>query len=572
MPVLTCYGGANEIGGNKILLEDGERRIFFDFGKPFGRYGSFFDGVFVRERVSRGLLDVLALGLVPPLRGLLRDDLVPAFGEDEVSIQLVPPTGRQRTPRQLTAVTQAAQDSFWDHWRRSQPQAYRDLRREHAPAADAILLSHAHQDHISDLQYVSAEIPAAASRMTAFIGKVLLDAGLTGLGGVPYVVPRAPRPEGELASERETPLRGRPLHFFDLPLEGTATDDPLATAASFWDYGGSRGIAPAIRQPPLPLPVRTFPVDHSLFGALGMAVETEAGWIGYSGDLRFHGSQAARTWEFAEALARLSPSALLCEGTRLTGANVASEARVSETCLQSARRADGRLAIVDFAPRNIERLLAFVEIAGQTGRRLLVQPRDAYLLRAMHLADPAVPDAMIDPRVGLYADPKVSQYDWERRVRERYASVLITPMEVRRAPGEYLLAFSLTDVADLLDIEYLLKAKPGGVYIFSNSQAYDDEQMVDLVRLWNWCAHLGLTLEGLEPHRDARGVVVEVTPVEGYHASGHAAAAELREFVRQVRPRRLIAIHTENADGWRALLHGTEIELVIPQYAEPIRL
>jgi len=117
MPVLTCYGGANEIGGNKILLEDGERRIFFDFGKPFGRYGSFFDGVFVRERVSRGLLDVLALGLVPPLRGLLRDDLVPAFGEDEVSMQLVPPTGRQRTPRQLTAVTQAAQDSFWDHWR-----------------------------------------------------------------------------------------------------------------------------------------------------------------------------------------------------------------------------------------------------------------------------------------------------------------------------------------------------------------------------------------------------------------------------------------------------------------------
>lgn len=105
MSFITCYGGVNEIGGNKILLEDGERRVFFDFGKPFGRYGSFFDGVFVRERASRGLLDVLALGLVPPLRGLLRDDLIPAFESAEVDVRQIPPTGRQRTPRQATTVT-----------------------------------------------------------------------------------------------------------------------------------------------------------------------------------------------------------------------------------------------------------------------------------------------------------------------------------------------------------------------------------------------------------------------------------------------------------------------------------
>lgn len=202
MPLITCFGGANEIGGNKILLEEGDRRIFFDFGKPFGRYGSFFDGVYMRERVSRGLLDVLALGFVPPLRGLLRDDLIPAFESTDVDVQEVPPQGRQRVPRQVTAVTPQAQDTFWEHWQRSLPHAYRDLRRENAPAVDAVLLSHAHQDHISDLHYVSAEIPGAASRMTAFIGKVLLDAGLSGLGGVPYVAPRAPRPEGELASER----------------------------------------------------------------------------------------------------------------------------------------------------------------------------------------------------------------------------------------------------------------------------------------------------------------------------------------------------------------------------------
>ena len=34
---LTFYGGVNEIGGNKILLEDKDTRVFLDFGKSFSR-------------------------------------------------------------------------------------------------------------------------------------------------------------------------------------------------------------------------------------------------------------------------------------------------------------------------------------------------------------------------------------------------------------------------------------------------------------------------------------------------------------------------------------------------------
>jgi mRNA degradation ribonuclease J1/J2 len=34
---LTFYGGVNEIGGNKILLEDKDTRVFLDFSKGFSR-------------------------------------------------------------------------------------------------------------------------------------------------------------------------------------------------------------------------------------------------------------------------------------------------------------------------------------------------------------------------------------------------------------------------------------------------------------------------------------------------------------------------------------------------------
>ena len=114
-PKVTCYGAVGEIGGNKILLEDGENRIFFDFGKAFGRYGDFFDGVFLRERVSRGLLDALSLGLVPPLRGVLRDDLIPVLAESDLVVEEVPPEGRQKKPRVVVQRLPSCEDDFWSH-------------------------------------------------------------------------------------------------------------------------------------------------------------------------------------------------------------------------------------------------------------------------------------------------------------------------------------------------------------------------------------------------------------------------------------------------------------------------
>ena len=41
MTSLTFYGGVNEIGGNKILLEDKDTKVFLDFGLSFGTRGTF---------------------------------------------------------------------------------------------------------------------------------------------------------------------------------------------------------------------------------------------------------------------------------------------------------------------------------------------------------------------------------------------------------------------------------------------------------------------------------------------------------------------------------------------------
>jgi ribonuclease J len=94
MAQLTFYGGIREIGGNKILLEDRERRLLLDFSFPYKRFKLFYEE-YLQPRSGAGLLDPLVMGLLPPLEGLYRDDLsVPVSGRS---------FGKPRTIADLTA-------------------------------------------------------------------------------------------------------------------------------------------------------------------------------------------------------------------------------------------------------------------------------------------------------------------------------------------------------------------------------------------------------------------------------------------------------------------------------------
>jgi len=66
---LTFYGGVNEIGGNKILVEDKKTKIFFDFGQSFNFGADYFTGWLV-PRAINGLGDCFAFDLLPRISGL----------------------------------------------------------------------------------------------------------------------------------------------------------------------------------------------------------------------------------------------------------------------------------------------------------------------------------------------------------------------------------------------------------------------------------------------------------------------------------------------------------------------
>ncbi|MFA5771721.1 MAG: MBL fold metallo-hydrolase [Thermoplasmata archaeon] len=75
MTNLTFYGGVNEIGGNKVLLEDRGVRLFLDFGQSF-IFGERFFVEWLTARERFGLRDYFALNLVPKIKGLYSKEVL----------------------------------------------------------------------------------------------------------------------------------------------------------------------------------------------------------------------------------------------------------------------------------------------------------------------------------------------------------------------------------------------------------------------------------------------------------------------------------------------------------------
>ncbi len=118
MITLTFYGGVKEIGGNKILLQDGDTKIFLDFGMSFGKRAEFFEE-FLTPRTANGIGDFLAMGLIPDIKGIYRKDLLKHEG-----------------------------------------------RKPEEPEVNAVFLSHGHADHTNYISFLHRNIPIYCGKTT----------------------------------------------------------------------------------------------------------------------------------------------------------------------------------------------------------------------------------------------------------------------------------------------------------------------------------------------------------------------------------------------------------------------
>ncbi|BDG18901.1 hypothetical protein TthSNM11_11040 [Thermus thermophilus] len=511
------FGGLGEIGGNQVLLYTEEGGLLLDFGRPFGRWGAFFTEFLSPRTSGLGLRDLLFLRLLPPVPGLYRDG-----------------TGDTLLPTEL------------------ERELLGGLPLDGGKVL-ALLLSHAHLDHTGSVGYLRQDLPVVTTAATAAIVKAMQDTAQAGVDGeAAYLSPRLPKGDtGLLEGDRKRYLR-RPYRLWGrlraFPHRSPAVQKTLEGHP--WEEASS----------PLalgPFRVEALPVDHSVPGAAAFAVETPEGLVVYTGDLRRHGRWGAKTEAFLRALEGREVFLLLVEGTRLGEPGRArTEEEVKQALHAEVARWEGAPVVVDFAPRNLERLLSCLEVAREVGRRLVVTAKDAYLLWGLAEAEPDPWERVLGEVLVLKED-KNRTSGWERALWDEAPVQGASPEEVAQDLGSYLLALGFYEVNRLLDLR-LLERKAGrvprrGAYIFSNSYWADQEQILDLEVLLRWLEALDLRLlpEDLAAlPQDPQGVR------NPFHTSGHAPEADLREVAERLRPRYLLPIHTERPERWREVYEG----------------
>lgn len=111
MVSICFYGGVGEIGGNKILLEDGDVRIWLDFGQSFEMGCDYYVGWLQPRRIA-GLKDYFEFDLLPRINGLYSEE--------------------------------ALEGSGMEH---------------RATCFDGVFITHAHFDHVNHIPFLDPEIP-----------------------------------------------------------------------------------------------------------------------------------------------------------------------------------------------------------------------------------------------------------------------------------------------------------------------------------------------------------------------------------------------------------------------------
>ena len=482
MVQLTFHGGVNEIGGNKILLQDRDTRVLLDFGMSFKQSGLYFSE-FLQPRKCNGIGDFLATGLLPDIPGIYREDYLRHMGR--------PPEER---------------------------------------GVDAVLVSHAHMDHIAYVNHLRREVEL---HMTPGTYAILTAIQRTSQSSFDDYLVYSP--------SFELRLRKRGEGYTKAEGESVARAVHVATPGEKYRIGD--------------LEVTPLEVDHSVPGATSWLIHTTEGTVLYTGDLRFHGYAGEKTAEMIRRASEERVDLLITEGTRVNQPPGTTEEDVHRNASRLISGARG-LAVVNFPPRDLARFLTFHRIAEATGRKLVIGFKQAALIEEYHKVDSGFP-SVDDPNILLYAERKdwgtagrtdipsnipemcipaeVCGQDykiWEREYLNRDNCVCYEDLKIH---SEYMFYCNYFQLNELIDV----KPAPGSVYIRSVTEPFDEEMELDARRIDNWLNLFRLTQYGRRPD-------------DRLHASGHASGDELRSMIGEMNPRRIIPVHTEHPEAFRA--------------------
>ena len=295
------------------------------------------------------------------------------------------------------------------------------------------------------------------------------------------------------------------------------------------------------------------PVDHSIPGVDAFILHTSSGSIANTGDLRFHGRRKDDTEKFVEKCGDSSLDLILCEGTRIAETQSITEYDVESISTKIINETE-QLVICGYPIRDLDRLMSFYLAAKNSGRYLVIDLKQAYLLKLFSASSnfsnlyPAPNDKNIKifiPR-GKWSllDKDLAKFS-ERQLEMDYAEwqkeFLTYPnaidyRDVSKHQKELVFYCSDFNLQNLIDIE----PNPGSSYIRSLTEPFDAEMELKAEQIKNWFEYFGV----ISKERDWHQV----------HVSGHGDGEQIKHVIDGANAKKLIPIHTHH-DEYHKKMH-----------------
>lgn len=381
---------------------------------------------------------------------------------------------------------------------------------------DAVLLTHAHVDHCAYLPYLREDIPIYCSEESKLILQNF---------------------DETTSSQYLTAKQRFQIYENNKGTMSRATGDKVAIPREIKIFeSGKEFSIDSIGVVPLP-------VDHSIPGVHAFILHTADGSIGNTADLRFHGRRKDDTEKFVERCAESDLDVLLCEGTRVDAKPSLTEYDVESKVVDIVNDTKG-LAICGYPVRDLDRLLSFYIAAKNSNRDLVIDMKQAYLLKLFNESAnlkgkyPSPTDknikiyiqrgtwGLIDKDIEKFTEKLlVADYaGWQQQFLD-YPNA-VDYRDIQKKQNQYIFFCSDFRLQDLIDI----KPAEGSTYIRSLTEPFDVEMEQKEEQIKNWFVHFGVLKRDQDWHQ--------------IHVSGHGDGEQIKYVIDNTNAKSLIPIHT----------------------------